>query len=57
VEGLHATVVQHEYDHLDGVLYPMRVTDFSQFGFVEELARFPPWEVQADSAPAAAGAG
>ena len=31
-----------EYDHLDGVLYPMRVTDFSQFGFVEELARFPP---------------
>jgi peptide deformylase len=42
VEGLHANVVQHEYDHLDGILYPMRVTDFSSFGFVEELARFPP---------------
>jgi peptide deformylase len=39
VDGLHANVVQHEYDHLDGVLYPMRVTDFSKFGFSEELAR------------------
>jgi len=38
--GLHAGVVQHEYDHLDGILYPMRMTDFSQFGFTEELARF-----------------
>jgi peptide deformylase len=42
VDGLHANVVQHEYDHLDGILYPMRVTDFTSFGFVEELARFPP---------------
>ncbi len=42
VDGLHANVVQHEYDHLDGILYPMRVTDFSQFGFAEELARVPP---------------
>jgi peptide deformylase len=42
VDGLHANVVQHEYDHLDGILYPMRVTDFCSFGFVEELARFPP---------------
>lgn len=42
VDGLHANVVQHEYDHLDGVLYPMRVADFSQFGFIEELSRFPP---------------
>ena len=40
-DGLHGNVVQHEYDHLDGVLYPMRVTDFSSFGFNEELARFP----------------
>ena len=40
-DALHANVVQHEYDHLDGILYPMRVTDFSSFGFVEELARFP----------------
>jgi peptide deformylase len=38
--GFHAGVVQHEYDHLDGILYPMRMTDFSLFGFVEELARF-----------------
>jgi peptide deformylase len=41
VDGLHANVVQHEYDHLDGILYPMRVTDFSKFGFSEELARIP----------------
>jgi peptide deformylase len=31
--------VQHEYDHLDGILYPMRMNDFSLFGFTEELAR------------------
>lgn len=37
--GFHAGVVQHEYDHLDGVLYPMRMNDFSLFGFNEELAR------------------
>lgn len=37
--GFHAGVVQHEYDHLDGILYPMRMTDFSLFGFSEELAR------------------
>jgi peptide deformylase len=30
-------VVQHEVDHLDGILYPMRMTDMSQFGFNEEL--------------------
>ena len=39
VTGFHAGVVQHEYDHLDGILYPMRMTDFSLFGFNEELAR------------------
>ncbi len=39
LDGLAANVVQHEYDHLDGILYPMRVIDFSQFGFAEELAR------------------
>jgi peptide deformylase len=39
VDGMHANVVQHEYDHLDGILYPMRVTDFSKFGFSDELAR------------------
>lgn len=37
VEGFHARVVQHECDHLDGLLYPMRVRDFRRFGFVEEL--------------------
>ena len=36
-EGFHARVVQHECDHLIGKLYPMRVRDFSQFGFNEVL--------------------
>ena len=40
--GLHAVIVQHEYDHLDGILYPMRMSDFSKMGFTEELARFQP---------------
>jgi peptide deformylase len=35
----HARVVQHECDHLDGILYPMRISDLTQFGFVEELSR------------------
>ena len=37
VEGYHARVVQHECDHLDGRLYPMRMTDLRSFGFDEEL--------------------
>ena len=40
VEGFHAGVVQHENDHLDGILYPMRMTDFGLMGFNEEIARF-----------------
>ncbi len=36
-EGFHARVVQHECDHLIGVLYPMRIRDMRQFGFTEEL--------------------
>jgi len=36
-EGFHARLVQHECDHLDGILYPMRVRDFSRFGFTEVL--------------------
>ena len=36
-EGFHARVVQHECDHLQGVLYPMRVRDFTRFGFTEVL--------------------
>ena len=37
VEGYHARVVQHECDHLDGVLYPSRIRDMSTFGFDEEV--------------------
>ncbi|CAG2127287.1 Peptide deformylase [Cupriavidus yeoncheonensis] len=36
-EGFHARVVQHECDHLQGILYPMRVRDFTRFGFTEVL--------------------
>ena len=39
VTGFHARGVQHEYDHLDGILYPMRMTDFRYFGFTQELDR------------------
>ena len=38
-EGFHARVVQHECDHLDGILYPKRITDLSDFGFVDEIDR------------------
>ena len=37
VDGFHARVVQHECDHLDGILYPMRMQDFSRFGFTDVL--------------------
>jgi len=37
VDGFHARVVQHECDHLWGKLYPMRIRDFSQFGYTEIL--------------------
>ncbi len=37
VEGFHARVVQHECDHLIGVLYPMRIKDFSRFGYTDVL--------------------
>jgi peptide deformylase len=37
VEGFHARVVQHECDHLAGILYPMRIRDLRLFGFNEEL--------------------
>jgi peptide deformylase len=43
VEGFHARVVQHECDHLDGVLYPTRIRDMSKFGFVDVL--FPEQEL------------
>lgn len=38
VEGFHARVVQHECDHLDGILYPRRMSDLLHFGFEDELA-------------------
>ncbi len=38
-EGFHARVVQHECDHLDGILYPQRMTDLSQLAFTSELGR------------------
>lgn len=41
VDGFHARVVQHECDHLDGVLYPMRMTDLSTLHFVSEMRHNP----------------
>jgi peptide deformylase len=46
VDGFHARVVQHECDHLIGVLYPMRIRDFSRFGYTEVL--FPGLEPSED---------
>ncbi len=43
VSEFHARVVQHECDHLDGILYPMRISDMSKFGYTEEL--FPGKEI------------
>ena len=40
-EGFHARVVQHECDHLDGILYPMRMTDLGLLGFESEMSRYP----------------
>ncbi len=37
VDGFHARVVQHECDHLDGILYPQRIEDMRQFGFLETM--------------------
>ncbi len=44
VSGFHARVVQHECDHLDGILYPMRIRDLANFGFSDVL--FPDSDVQ-----------
>jgi peptide deformylase len=44
VEGFHARVVQHECDHLDGILYPRRIRDLTRFGFNDAL--FPGQELQ-----------
>ena len=64
VTGFHARVVQHECDHLDGILYPQRIEDMRSFGFVEELVASGvlPWsqcseegaeDIGAERAPAA----
>ena len=45
-DGFHARVVQHECDHLDGILYPMRVKDFTRFGYTSVL--FPELDPNAD---------
>jgi peptide deformylase len=47
VQGFHARVVQHECDHLDGILYPRRIVDLTRFGFIDALfpgADLPPEE-------------
>lgn len=46
VNDFHARVVQHENDHLDGVLYPMRITDFKTFGYIDAL--FPNDDIHED---------
>ena len=46
VDDFHARVVQHECDHLDGILYPMRIEDLTRFGFTDVL--FPGEELQDD---------
>ena len=46
VSGFHARVVQHECDHLIGTLYPMRIRDFSRFGYTDVL--FPGLDAQDD---------
>lgn len=46
VSGFHARVVQHEYDHLNGILYPMRIKDLKNFGFSDVL--FPNQDIQDD---------
>ena len=38
VSGFHAIVMQHECDHLDGILYPMKLSDHRMFGFEEEIS-------------------
>ena len=40
VNGLHARIVQHEYDHLMGILYINRLADSRAFGFSEEIEKF-----------------
>ena len=41
-EGYHARVVQHECDHLNGILYPMRMNDLSKLGYAEDMSKTDP---------------
>ena len=49
VEGLHARVIQHEFDHLNGVLYTSRLADKRAFGFSEEIEKF--WKKNDENIP------
>jgi peptide deformylase len=57
VEGFHARVVQHEVDHLLGVLYPMRIRDLRNFGFLEAFEGGRPPQGQNGSASSHAESG
>ncbi len=46
VEGLHARVIQHEFDHLNGILYTSRLADKRAFGFADEIEKF--WKKNSD---------
>lgn len=50
-EGFHARVVQHECDHLDGILYPQRIRDLRKFGYESELFAAQPVAEEAGAAP------
>ena len=52
VEGLHARVVQHECDHLDGILFPMRITDLATLIFESEFRHLDRAEAASEMAPA-----
>tara|TARA_B100001540_G_C15704968_1_gene595689 strand:- start:268 stop:804 length:537 start_codon:yes stop_codon:yes gene_type:complete len=49
VEGLHARVIQHEFDHLNGVLFTSRLADKRAFGFSEEIEKF--WKKNDENIP------
>jgi peptide deformylase len=48
VEGFHARVVQHECDHLEGILYPMRIRDLRSFGFTDVLEQLSNQDISTD---------
>ncbi len=50
--GYHARVVQHECDHLDGILYPMRMSDISKLGYADEMSKSASGPYSGDAEPA-----